>query len=197
MGLVCAAISCGGVSDDAPSENSAGTSSAGSGSAGVGTTDGGSSPITGGSGGSAGAGATCNCENETHGAQQALECECTDDCPTEEELVLAWIEMSVDSSTICHGSGPSRRDVLITSGCGVRAVQLSHYSRDGVEYFFDESTGELLGVLRWSDAPYGACRDAGVGRYMYGDVPAECPEAVVCNACPDPSGSMFSQQPCE
>jgi hypothetical protein len=87
--------------------------------------------------------------------------------------------------------GIAGTELALTTGCGVRAVRQSTFYM-GVEHFFDEATGELLGMRRWNDVRNGACN---VWEYQYGQVVTACSEAVVCNVCPNPSDSPLP--PCE
>jgi hypothetical protein len=150
------------------------------------TNAGGTDAESNGSAGMAGAMTACNCEDPIvseaaiRAVRQPLACGCSD-CPTEEEAL----------SASCGGEGIAAVELLMTTGCGVRAVRQSNYHM-GAEHFFDETTGELLGVRTWNDVRHGEC---GVWEYQYGEVRTACPDAVTCNACPQASDSALP--PCD
>jgi hypothetical protein len=73
----------------------------------------------------------------------------------------------------------------LATGCGFARVS-DEGGLTGTRYYFDTSTGELVGAMTFNDVQFGPCSSF---RYSAGPDPmGECADAVTCNLCPSRIG---------
>jgi hypothetical protein len=73
----------------------------------------------------------------------------------------------------------------ILDGCGTTAV-LRETGDSSIEFFYDDATGTLTGVLEGRNAPYGQCH---AEAYLAGALPGDCQTVSSCEFCTAGSGA--------
>jgi hypothetical protein len=134
--------------------------------------------------------AVCRCPVPTPDAVRApLACYCDD--PTNAQLCAASLPSftPTDSST-CRGDGPA---LLRVTGCGRVSFVEAGLVFEGVTPTFDQGSGKLIGLLRFSDIPVEACGTwtvlYGAGLFAREGAPSWvtasdlCPELQTCVFC--------------
>jgi hypothetical protein len=129
----------------------------------------------GGSGGSAGGAGACDCPafdgdgEMPYTVTLSLDCFCQlFDCPASPDAMLTTV------TARCPYQSPQ-----VSTGCGVKAFSFG--TLGGTSAYFDAQTGALLGMMKYDDVPWAACR---AHVYQTG-FEHDCPTAEVCTPCPD------------
>lgn len=189
------ATACSSNNASSPGSEAGAGSGGGAGTSGAGGASG--SGGTSGAGGVTGAGGAANtCEWNgctfdlqpyyfTHKGSTTLACFCSafskngsDACPKTEADARAKL---AQNPYRCPDGGVGQD--IVRTGCGY--VTVGHESLGSNHWYYDASTGALVGADISDDTEFGACHAA---MYIGGVVPPDCPTATTCTLCPT-SGS--------